>query len=358
MAAAAAPAIRVLKGADQQTTYASAFAAPLTVWVTDPVAQQSLVGVRVNFTAGPGIGLSASYAVTDEHGLAAIIATGLSAGVSSVKAEVAGFPSSQASFGDLIVNKAVLTVVPADLAAASGDKLPAISLYTIQGFVNGDTEATAQITGDPVLTTTAKDNSPHANYAIKGGVGTLSSPNYTFVAGFGTLAVSGSANGSLDPAQAAEAALDAGAEPASVRPALMNKPVSVSLREPAFLAGLRGQSGIFVQTAISAAPAVLHSAVLNSQVRNAALPQAAAIASPASTAPVRAAVSAKAAALVSPANTAPVHAAVLAKATAPAAPAILTSVRTAVTTPAASASVTSPYASSSIHTALIVPGTK
>jgi len=67
--------------------------------------------------------------------------------------------------------------------------LPAISSYTIQGFVNGDTMATAQISGEPSLTTTATAGSRFGNYAIKGNPGTLDSPNYTFVPGFGTLAV-------------------------------------------------------------------------------------------------------------------------------------------------------------------------
>jgi len=334
VAATAEPALRILKGANQQTTYAESFAAPLTVWVADSVTQQSLAGIRIYFTAGPGIGLSAASAMTDEHGLASVSAKGLAAGAFSVSAQIAGQPASQVSFEGLKVNKAVLTVVPADLASAAGDKVPAITDYTIQGFVNGDIEATAQITGSPVLTTTAKDNSPRANYAIKGGVGTLQSPNYTFVAGFGTLAVSGSANSI--PAE--ETALNSDAEPASVRPALMNKPAAIALREPAFLAGLRGESGVFVQTAISATPAVLPTAALNFEVRNAALPTASAFSSSITAAPVRAAVSTKAAA--PQASSAPVRTAV------------------AFNAPAAAASAASPYVGSAIRKALILPGTK
>jgi hypothetical protein len=337
IAASAEPSIHILKGVDQQTTYASDFAAPLTVWVNDSVTQQSLSGVRVNFTAGPGIGLSTASVLTNEHGLASVIATGLAPGASTASAEIDGLPATRVQFEGLIVNKAVLTVVPADIASSVGNTVPAITGYTIQGFVNGDTEATAQISGSPVLTTTAKDNSPHANYAIKGGVGTLSSPNYTFVAGFGTLAVSGAANGG-ESDQSQESALETAKETVTVQPALMDKPVSMSLREPAFLAGLRGESGIFVQKALSANPAVIHTASLNSQVRNAALPKAAAMATPASAAPVRAAVTAKAVAV--PAFSAPVRTAV------------------AVNVPTAAASVTSPYAGSSIRKALIVPGTK
>jgi hypothetical protein len=183
----AAPAIRVLSGANQQTVYASPFAAPLTVWVSD-AANNSLPGVRVNFTASSGIRLSADSAVTDDHGLATVTAIALAPSANTVTAAIATHPKATAIFENLLVNKATLTVVPTDHQASYGP-LPSISTYAIQGFVNGDTAATANITGSPALTTTATNNSHFGNYAIKGGVGTLSSPNYTFVAGFGILAI-------------------------------------------------------------------------------------------------------------------------------------------------------------------------
>jgi len=185
----APPEIRVLSGSDQQTVYASSFAAPLVVFVADPSTHQALAGVRINFTAPATIRLSATNALTDERGLASVTATGLTPSTAAaVMAEVAQFPGTTIRFENLVVNKATLTVVPTDHQTSAGT-LPAISTYTIQGFVNGDTETTAQITGEPSLTTTATASSRFGNYAIKGNPGTLTSSNYTFAPGFGTLAI-------------------------------------------------------------------------------------------------------------------------------------------------------------------------
>jgi hypothetical protein len=186
----AGPTLRALSGAGQQTTYASSFAKPLTVWVCDPGTERSLAGVHVNFTASAGIRLSESSVETNDKGLAFVVASGLDVGTSSVKAEIAGDSSSAVSFDNLVVNKAVLTIVPVDLQSTVG-VIPPITEYTIQGFVNGDTEDSAQISGVPVLSTIATENSPDANYAIKGGVGTLESPRYTFKPGFGALVLRG-----------------------------------------------------------------------------------------------------------------------------------------------------------------------
>jgi hypothetical protein len=248
----AEPSIKILRGSNQQTTYASAFQAPLVVWVTDTATQRAVAGLRVNFTAAAGIGLNSSYAITDEYGLASVNAAGLAATTSSVAAQVEGYPNTKVVFDGLQVNKAVLTVIPADLVSRADGTVPPITDYVIRGFVNGDTEASAQITGTPVLTTTATDHCPHANYAIKGGVGTLSSPNYTFVAGFGTLAVLGGSksNGLGQQSEDAILAVQMKEESIEVRPALAGQPGTSSIRTPAFVAGLRGQSGVFVQTAI------------------------------------------------------------------------------------------------------------
>jgi hypothetical protein len=182
------PIIRAISGGKQETTYAAQFATPLVVWVTEPGTHHALSGVRVNFTAAPGIALSAPSVETDEAGLARVTVTGLKPCHARVTAQLADVNSGTAFFDDLIVNKAVLEIVPADLQSTPG-VVPPISTYSIRGFVNGDTEATSNITGSPTLSTTATNKSRYGNYAIKGGVGTMSSPNYTFVAGFSTLAI-------------------------------------------------------------------------------------------------------------------------------------------------------------------------
>jgi hypothetical protein len=60
--------------------------------------------------------------------------------------------------------------------------------YTMTGFVNGDTQASAT-SGTPSLTTSAITSSPVGNYAITAAVGTLSVANYTFLFVNGTLEV-------------------------------------------------------------------------------------------------------------------------------------------------------------------------
>jgi hypothetical protein len=156
----------------------------------------------------------------------------------------------------LEVDKAVLAVVPANLSAQLSSSVPIMTNYSFTGFVNGDTAETAHITGSPVLTTTASDRSPHANYAIKGSVGSLSSPNYTFVAGFGTLAILNGQDSSRphdqsqEPLQAVRASLAAPEDEVVVRSALLNQSMAAIVPEPEFVAGLRGASGVFVVNAI------------------------------------------------------------------------------------------------------------
>lgn len=246
----AQPTLTALKGSGQQTPFASVFPAPLVVWVTNPATERPVAGLRVKFTAGEGIGLSATYAITDERGLAAVSATGLVPCSSSVSAQIDGIPAEHVTFEGLVVNKAVLTVVPADVNANVDGVIPVITDYRIHGFVNGDTEETAHISGSPVLTTTAKDHSPHANYAIKGGVGTLSAPNYTFVAGFGTLAIVGGSNAADAHGSQLAVANPPADDAVVVRSAMTNRPETMTIQEPAFVAGLRGASGVFVRDAI------------------------------------------------------------------------------------------------------------
>jgi len=229
----AGPALRALSGAAQQTTYASSFAKPLTVWVCDPTTEHSLAGVRVNFVASAGIRLSESSAITDEKGLASVMAISLDVGTSSAKAEIAGDPSSAVSFDDLVVSKAMLTVVPVDLQSTVG-VIPPITEYTIQGFVNGDTEDSAQISGVPVLSTIATESSPDANYAIKGGIGSLESPKYAFKPGFGALVLRGVGKSSRPETAKSAPAVDplhdgSPVVQSAIQPAKVDAPVTMHL---------------------------------------------------------------------------------------------------------------------------------
>jgi hypothetical protein len=301
-AISATPSIKILRGANQQTTYGADFPAPLEVWVTDPATERAVSGLRIDFTPGAGILLSSSSAITDERGLASVTATALAACTSSVSAEISGDPAARVTFDDLVADKAVLTVIPADLASRQASSVPAISVYTITGFVNGDTAETAQIKGLPVLTTTVSDHSPRANYAIKGGVGSLSAPNYTFVAGFGTLAIlegqdTESARAQAEEASPASLSKDDAVE---VRSALLGQTVALTIPEPEFVAGLRGQSGVFVVKAIWPDPASAPDYSQRLDTRSALAPVATG-APRASDAPVRAVEISKMATLAAPA---------------------------------------------------------
>ncbi|WP_263351410.1 MBG domain-containing protein [Acidicapsa acidisoli] len=258
--ASAATTIKILRGADQQTTYGASFPDALVVWVTDTVTERAVTGLKVDFVAGAGIGLTSTYAITDEYGLASVSASGLGAGDSEVSAEVAGIPGTKVTFYNLAVNKAPLFVVPGDLRSVVGSPIPPATSYRFKGFVNGDTEDSAQITGTPVLTTTATDHSPHANYAIKGNVGSLSAPNYTFVPEFGTLAIlerqtwDGLASGDAAAIEAAVIEPSAIEGESRVHTAFLGQLESLTMVQPNFIAGLRGESGIFVRAAIWSNP--------------------------------------------------------------------------------------------------------
>ena len=80
--------------------------------------------------------------------------------------------------GAVGVYKAPLTVRPTSFTIHVGDPLPAFT-YSITGFVNGETQASAT-TGAPSLTTTALSTAKAGRYYIIGTVGSLKAQNYTF----------------------------------------------------------------------------------------------------------------------------------------------------------------------------------
>lgn len=84
------------------------------------------------------------------------------------------------------VPKAQLTVTPTDEQASYGN-IPALTAYTITGFVNHDTASV--ISGTPTLSTTATNASVVGTYPITADVSAMSAANYTFTAATGTLTV-------------------------------------------------------------------------------------------------------------------------------------------------------------------------
>jgi hypothetical protein len=284
----ALPTIKAIKGANQQTVYGSAFPASLIVWVSDSVNGHAVPGLRIDFTPGTGIGLSSSYAITDERGLASVTATGLVVCTSSVSAAIAGVAGAKVGFTGLVVDKAPLTIVPADISSKPGASVPSITSYTITGFVNGETEESAQITGSPILTIAAKEHRPHTNYAIKGGVGSLSSPNYTFVAGFGTLAILAGANMPDLPLEASIVAPEK-LNVIEVHRAILNQSEDISMTQEDF-AGARNTSATPVSAAVSLISEPTPATAQPSQARSAMAVVVATDSRKASGAPVRAVV--------------------------------------------------------------------
>ena len=87
----------------------------------------------------------------------------------------------------LVVYPAMLTVSAQDLAMNYGAALPTFT-YSVAGFRNGDTQATA-ITGAPAFSTSATSTSALGSYPITVAQGTLAAANYTFVFDNGTLTI-------------------------------------------------------------------------------------------------------------------------------------------------------------------------
>jgi major membrane immunogen (membrane-anchored lipoprotein) len=89
--------------------------------------------------------------------------------------------------GTLTVTKAPLKVTANNLSKVYGSSNPPLT-YTITGFVNGETQATAT-KGLPALKTTATISSRPGSYLITVTAGTLTAVNYNFSFGNGALTV-------------------------------------------------------------------------------------------------------------------------------------------------------------------------
>ncbi len=87
--------------------------------------------------------------------------------------------------GTLTISAGVLTVITDGGTRIYGAQ-NSLS-YSISGFVNGDTAAV--VSGAPVLSTTASQNSSPGTYAVTATIGTLATPSYTFAFQFGSLVV-------------------------------------------------------------------------------------------------------------------------------------------------------------------------
>jgi hypothetical protein len=123
-------------------------------------------------------------------GVATLTLTTMPVGINSLTAVYHGdsnFLTSTSSALSFTAAQAALTVTANNAIRAFGAANPSFT-YTITGFVNGDTQASAT-SGAPSLTTSAITSSPAGNYAITAAVGNLSAANYTFLFVNGTLEV-------------------------------------------------------------------------------------------------------------------------------------------------------------------------
>jgi len=90
------------------------------------------------------------------------------------------------------ITSATLTVTPNHVSRAVGAANPSPFPYTITGYQNGENAETANVEGEPILTTDADELSAEGDYTIYCAVGSLAAPHYTFAAVDGTLTVIGS----------------------------------------------------------------------------------------------------------------------------------------------------------------------
>ena len=89
------------------------------------------------------------------------------------------------------ITPATLTVTANNATRAVGASDPTFT-YTITGYVNGEDEVSAGLSGSALLTTTATNVSPEGAYPIDCDLNDLAAANYSFTAADGTLYVVGS----------------------------------------------------------------------------------------------------------------------------------------------------------------------
>lgn len=192
----ASPITLVLKG----TTTAKATTTALQVSATSGNYGTSFtLTATVTSATGTPLGSVTFYNGTAVLGTMAIDANGNAAGTfvlpaGSLSVTAAFTPSdtvfaaSTSAAKTITVTPGTLTVTANNITRGYGQANPALT-YTITGFVNGQTAATAT-TGTPSITTTATASSSQGTYTITAAQGTLTAANYTIAFVNGTLTIS------------------------------------------------------------------------------------------------------------------------------------------------------------------------
>ena len=166
--------------------------AVLTVRATNQSVVYGASLPPLSYTIGGFVtGDSAASAVHGAPELATKATAGSAAGVYLITSSLGTLSAANYTFtlanGLMTVQKAVLTVTPMSAAMIYGQQVPALSC-TFQGFVNGDTLATA-VKGAPAVFTSAVPKTKPGNVAITATLGSLTSANYSFAFGTGTLTI-------------------------------------------------------------------------------------------------------------------------------------------------------------------------
>ena len=144
----------------------------------------------IALTATASSGLAVTYSVTGPATVSSSTLTVTGAGTVTVTASQTGnntYAAATPVSQSFSVSKAGLTVSATSASRVYGAANPALT-YTIMGFVNGDSQATAT-SGAPTESTTATTSSNVGSYPITLGSGTLTSTNYSFTLNNGTLTV-------------------------------------------------------------------------------------------------------------------------------------------------------------------------
>jgi hypothetical protein len=160
------------------TNPSSTYGGAITGSVT--VAPQSGSGTpagTVTFYAGT----NAVGSCTLSGGSCSYSLSGVGAGLQQLTAYYGGnstYSASDSAGATINVSRVLLDVTATSYTINVGASLPTYA-YTITGFVNSDTQATA-VSGAPTLTSTATSSATPGEYPIAVTTGTLSAANYTF----------------------------------------------------------------------------------------------------------------------------------------------------------------------------------
>ena len=176
------PAVSVADTGLAQTITFTGLPATATYGAAGPYTLKATEGasgnpVTFSLVSGPGA-VSGSRLTINGAGAVVVAANQVGNSTYSAAAQVTQ---------SITVDQAVLTVTAKNASRVYGAANPTFS-YTITGFVDGDTQATAT-TGAPSLTTTATRTSPLGSYVITAKAGTLAAKNYSFRFENGTLTI-------------------------------------------------------------------------------------------------------------------------------------------------------------------------